>query len=168
MGIVWRFLTIYSELLEALMDCSRLRRCIRDNFSSNPLFMKYGLHSYFEFSKRPIDLEQTLNDEFTVGCFKYIMQRLDLLVSREISEICDFLVGHGFNIECKDQRGETALLNAARSDLMSSLKWILALLQCGAIFLAIDFKGRGPLHLSLGCSRGPARDPWCSATWVDL
>lgn len=81
--------------------------------------------------------------------------RLDELEPRLIIETCGFLVGHGANIECKDLYGETALLKAARSNLESNPSWIRGHLQCRADFAAVDFKERGPLHLTLRYSKGP-------------
>lgn len=120
--------------------------------------MKRDLQSYFNISRRAIDLEQPLDD---VLIFQFISNDVAIvelrsnLDWRECLEICEFLVGHGVNIECKDLLGGTPLLTAARSNLKNSLGWIWALLQLGADFSAVDYKGRGLLHLSLRYSRCP-------------
>ena len=65
-----------------------------------------------------------------------------------------FLINQGADIECRDSyRDETALLVVAEVDTFQSLEMMPVLLRLDADYSAVDYKGRGPLHLSLKPSR---------------
>lgn len=73
---------------------------------------------------------------------------------RNYNDICKFLINQGADIECRDSpRMETALLVAAEVDSIISLRMMRALLWLNADYSAVDYKGRGPLHLALKPSR---------------
>ncbi len=79
-----------------------------------------------------------------------------ILSSKELNynDMCKFFINQGANIECRDTfRMETALLVTAELDNFESLKMMLALLWLNADLSAVDYKGRGPLHLALKPSR---------------
>ena len=72
----------------------------------------------------------------------------------DYNDIFEFLVDQGADIEYRDTfRKETALLVAAELDDISSLNMIPVLLRLDADYSAVDYKGRGPLHLTLKPSR---------------
>lgn len=131
------------------------------------------LESYFNISRRAVDLEQALEDDLIfndmLSCIA-IAKWPNNFDWRECLEICGFLVGHGANLECKDRRGETALLKLARSTSDCSRVWTRSLLECGANLSAVDYKGRGLLHLSLRYSRGSRHNilPGCCICWIEV
>ena len=70
------------------------------------------------------------------------------------NDLCKFLINQGADIECRySPHMETALLVAAEVDSIISLRMMPALLWLNADFRAVDYKGRGPLHLALKPSR---------------
>ena len=70
------------------------------------------------------------------------------------NDIIEFLINQGADIEFRDSfRKETALLVVAEVDSMISPTMMLALLRFDADFSAVDYIGRGPLHLALKPSR---------------
>ncbi len=128
------------------------------------------LQSYFQLSMRALDLEQTLDDKFISGFFfeedtMYLLKSLDLGM---IVEICGFLIEYGANIECKDLYDETALLKVVKSNLEGSPHWTRGLLQCGADILAVNFKKRGPPHLTLRYSKGPFNTQYTNYYFISL
>ena len=61
-----------------------------------------------------------------------------------------FLISQGADIEYRDPNSrKTALLVAAEGDDDISLNWMQELLWLDADYSAVDYKGRGPLHLTL-------------------
>ena len=72
----------------------------------------------------------------------------------EYNYIFGFLINQGADIECRYSfRKETALLVVAELDDIISLNMMLFLLRFDADCSAVDYKGRGPLHLALKPSR---------------
>ena len=70
------------------------------------------------------------------------------------NDLLKFLINQGSDIECRDSyRDETALLVVAEVDTFKSLGMMPVLLRLDADYSAVDYKGRGPLHLSLKPSR---------------
>ena len=127
------------------------------------------LQSYVDLFRRAINIKQALDEGFVINVLiedsGYVQL---LLLDRRISSAAyDLLDGDGAKIECKDRWVETPLLEVARSNFKDSPNWTWALLQCGADILAVDFKERGPLHLSLRYSRGCCCRQY-SISWVDL
>ena len=174
------------EILEYLIkfvgysvDCSMLQWWILANFAvrqinapcevPNLLRMRSDLESYVKLFKRAINIKQALDDGFFINVFSEDNGCIQvLLVDRRIpSGVYDFLTGDGAKIECKEPWGGTPLLEMARSNLEDVPNWTCALLQCGADILAVDYKERGPLHLSLRYSRGSCCRQY-SISWVDL
>lgn len=69
-------------------------------------------------------------------------------------DVFEFLINQGAEIECRARfRKETALLVTAEVDNMLSLTMMSVLLRFDADYSAVDYKGRGPLHLALKPSR---------------
>ena len=161
------------------VNCSMLQWWILANFAvrqinapyevPNRPRMKGDLQSYIELFRRAINIKQALDDGFVINVFSETNGCLQLLqVDRQIPfGVYNLLTGDGPKIECKERWGETPLLEMARSNYEDSPSWIWALLQCGADILAVDFKERGPLHLSLRYSRGSCCRPY-PISWVDL
>ena len=68
-------------------------------------------------------------------------------------------MNEGADIECRlSFRMETVLLLTAEEDTISSLQSMLVLSRFDADYSAVDYKGRGPLHLTLKPSRTYAFD----------
>ena len=64
-------------------------------------------------------------------------------------ELLKFLTNQGADIEWRNSsREETALLVVAEVDNCMSLEMMPVLLRFGADYSAVDYKGRGPLHLT--------------------
>ena len=164
------------------VDCSMLQWWILANYAvrqvnapcevPNCLRMRVDLQPYIELFRRAFDVKQALDDGFDVKVFSEDNGCMQLLqLDRRITfDIYDFLTGDGAKIECTDRWGETPLLEMAKSNFEDTPNWTWALLQCGADILAVDFKERGPLHLSLRYSRGSCCRQYSqySISWVGL
>ena len=161
------------------VDCSMLQWWILANFAvrqiiapcefPNRLRMRDDLQSHIEMFRRAINIKQALDDGFVINVFSEDNGCMQLLqLDRQIPfDIYDLPSGDGANIKWKDRWYETPLLEMARSKFEDSPSWTCALLQCGADIFAVDFKERGPLHLSLRYSRGSCCIRY-SISWVDL
>ena len=69
-------------------------------------------------------------------------------------DFCGFLINQGADIEFRDSfRMETALLVVAELDNLRSLRMLPVLLRFDADYSAVDYKGRGLLHLALKPAR---------------
>ena len=69
-------------------------------------------------------------------------------------DLFKFFTNQGADIERRDSfRKETALLVVAEVDHVITLDVMPVLLRFGADYSAVDYKGRGPLHLALKPSR---------------
>ena len=161
-GNILRYLV---KLVGRSVDNSMLRWWIMANFAfrqvnapckvSTPLPMRHDLQPYIEIFRRAVDLEQTLDYGLILKVLPIDHGFVQLLQCdrREIFESPEFLTGTGADIDFMDRWGDTPLLGSARSNFEDSPSWTLALLQCCADISAVDFKERGPLHLSLRYSR---------------
>ena len=69
-------------------------------------------------------------------------------------DLFKFFINQGAEIECRGTFSEeTALLVVAELDNIESLEMMPVLLRLDADYSAVDYKGRGPLHLALKQSR---------------
>ena len=84
-------------------------------------------------------------------------------------DLFKFLINQGADIECRHSfRMETALLVTAEEDNILSLKLMPVLSRFDADYSAVDYKGRGPLHLALKPSRFYGKDePLLSRTFKE-
>ena len=115
------------------------------------------LESFFRFSKRLSALGQAIQaDDIHDLVRSEPFGRISYPTSEapNYSEHFNFLLSQGADIEYRDPNSrETALLVAAEGDDNTSLKWMQELLWLDADYSAVDFRGRGPLHLTLKPSR---------------
>lgn len=74
--------------------------------------------------------------------------------SLKVGDIFKFFINQGADIEWRGSpRMDTALLVAADSDSLINLRVMQELLWLDADYSAVDYKGRGPLHLALKPTR---------------
>ena len=115
------------------------------------------LNQFFQLSRRISALGHAIE-----GDNIYTIVRCSLLglisnpASKEFtySDILKFLISQGADIEWRDSvHMETALLVAAEADHMTDLRLMQELLWLDADYSAVDYKGRGALHLALKRSR---------------
>ena len=86
------------------------------------------------------------------------------LKALDYGDLFKLLINQGADIECRYSGPmETALLTAAEADTLVSLRVMQELLWLDADHSAVDYKGRGPLHLTLKPSRN-----WASHNQVLL
>ena len=104
-----------------------------------------------QLSRRISTSGQVIGANLIHSIFRYspfsIVSRLE---ERKYNDLFQFFINQGADIECKDSfRMETALLMAAEVDSIIMLRMMPALLRFDADYSAVDYKGRGPLHLAL-------------------
>ena len=140
--------------IESVYDLPRLlygKLALYDDWTSRDLDL------FFHYSRRMSALGQDIQaDEIhnilqSIYCAEipYPMPK-----QPNYGNIFKFLINQGADIECRDSvHMETALLVAAESDYEMSLGVIQELLWLDADDSAVDYKGRGPLHLTLKPSR---------------
>ena len=113
-----------------------------------------GLDSFFRFSRRLSALGQAVQaDDIRSAVHIRPFGHVSYPTS-ETPEYFNFLISQGADIECRDPNwGETPLLVAAERDSNLSLELMPVLWRLGADYSAVDYRGRGPLHLTLKPSR---------------
>ena len=115
------------------------------------------LDSFFRFSRRLSALGQAVQaDDIHNVVQREPFGRISYPTSEapNHSEHFKFLISQGADIEYRDPNSrETALLVAAEEDGNIRLELMPVLWRLGADYSAVDYKGRGPLHLTLKPSR---------------
>ena len=108
-------------------------------------------------SMKALELGQSFDVNFT-GWLQFLGLDDDRIFDTEQHEYLrkafEFFIKHGLDIESRDNfRKETPLLISAEADTWSSATCLRVFLGYGADLTAVDYKGRGPLHLTLKQSR---------------
>lgn len=111
------------------------------------------LEPFFRFSKRLSALGQDIQADDIHNLVQRVpFGRITYPTSEapNYSGYFKFLISQGADIEYRDPNSrKTALLVAAEGDDDISLNWMQELLWLDADYSAVDYKGRGPLHLTL-------------------
>lgn len=109
--------------------------------------------SFSRFSKRVSALGQAIQaDDIynVVQCEPFGRISNATSEAHHYRELFKFLISQGADIEYRAPSSrETPLLVAAEGDDKLSLKWMQELLWLDADYSTVDYKGRGPLHLTL-------------------
>ena len=104
-------------------------------------------------SVKALELGQTLDHDFFELLPAHGMPTDSLANDEQNEYLCktlEFFIKQGLSIESRnDLYGETPLLSIAEADTWFSVAWLCILLEYGADITAVDYKGRGPLHLTL-------------------
>ena len=139
-----------AALQSLLMDHLFHRYYIHDN-----VWTSEGIDQLFQLFRRMSAVGQAIeanliHDIIRISTSKIVGPPAELNYNDNI----EFPINEGADIECRDSfRKETAFLVVAEVDKVMSLKLMPILLRFGADYSAVDYKGRGPLHLALKPSR---------------
>ncbi|KAK0512874.1 hypothetical protein JMJ35_004891 [Cladonia borealis] len=113
------------------------------------------LDLFIQLSRRISALGQVIHAELIHDFFRLSRYFTFSPKAESIYDVLfQFLTNQGADIEHRDSfREETALLVAAEVDNLINLYMMPVLLRFGADYSAVDYKGRGPLHLALKPAR---------------
>ena len=114
-----------------------------------------GLDLIFQLSRRICALGQGIQADLIHDIVRSnAISSVKLMKETNYHGLCKFLINQGADIEYRDSfRMETALLVAAEVDSHISSGMMPDILWLDADYSAVDYKGRGPLHLALKPSR---------------
>ena len=121
----------------------------------DPSWRSGDLDVFIQFSRRISALGQLIHAEIIHDIVRASVYSIFSPTAESVyDELLKFLTSRGADIECRDSsREETALLVVAEVDNRMSLEMMPVLLRFGADYSAMDYKGRGSLHLALKPSR---------------
>ena len=141
-------------------NCAALQRALWLTFmtrvsGSNDSWKSGDLDVSLHLSRRISALGQVVYAELIYNIVRASSYHTYLSLPESIlADLFKYLINQGADIECRDTfRMETALLVAAEKDSIGRSTLIPVLLRFDADYSAVDYKGRGPLHLALKPSR---------------
>ena len=114
------------------------------------------LNRFSQLSRRMSSLGQVVQaDEIYDIVWDSVWGCIQNLTSKEFnySGLLKFFIDRGADIEFRDSYDMTALLLTAEVDSVLSLRVMRELLWLNADYSAVDYEGRGPLHLTLKLSQ---------------